>query len=274
MKNRIRLISLFIGLIILGLMFSSLGDTKIDPKSVILIWLFDGGSGDTVKDLTDNGNDGTLMNGPKWVKGQFGGGLELDGTDDHVKSNTAEGVGTTFMSQTLWVKFSSFNLENQFGYISCSGTPNGRFFYFSSWSSAGAPHDRIHLGTLKTDGNWGRGIATGKIFNTGQWYHVAGVINNEDGTIKAYVDGELKHDQQFDKGDTPGTPTAIWAGGAPEANRLISGLIDEVGFFNVALTQDDIKSIMNDGLARTTGFEAVAPSGKLTTTWGSIKKTD
>jgi len=268
MRTKVTLTSLFISLILLGLMFSGPG-YAIDPDSVVLAWLFEEGSGNVVADLSGNDNNGELMNGPTWAAGKFGGGLELDGTDDHVYSSTAEGVGGTYISQTLWVKFSSFDLENQFGYIRCSGTPNGRFFYFSTWSSAGAPQDRIHLGTLKTDGNWGRGIATDKIFDTGQWYHVAGVINNETGMTRAYVNGELKKEQEFDKGDTPGTPTEIWAGGAPEANRLIIGSIDDVAFFNVALTQDEIKSIMNDGLV---SIVAVDPLSKVAATWGSIKK--
>jgi hypothetical protein len=52
------------------------------------------------------------------------------------------------------------------------------------------------------------------------------------------------------------------------------GLIDEVAIFDVALTESDIKDIMTKGLAAATGFGpgAVSPSGKLTTTWGSIKK--
>ncbi len=274
MKNRIGLTSLSIGLIILGLMFSSPGDTGIDEESVVLMWLFEEGDGDVVKDLSDNANDGELMNGPEWTKGQFGGGLELDGTDDHIISRTAASVGATFFSETLWIKFKNFSAENQFGYIKGTGTASDRYFYFSSWVNGGPPHDCIHLGTLDTAGNWGRGIGTGKMFKEDQWYFVAGVINNEEGSIRAYVDGELKHDQQFAVGDTPGTPIEIWVGSTPGGGNRVNGSIDEVAFFNVALTQDDIKSIMNDGLARATGYEAVAPSGKLTTTWGSIKKAE
>ena len=253
-------------------MFSNPGNTRVDPKSVVLVWLFEEGKGDTVKDLTDNGNDGEFMNDPKWAKGQFGGGLELDGADDHIVSRTAEGVGATFFSETLWIKFKNFNAENQFGYIKCTGTASDRYFYFSSWVNGGPPHDCIHLGTLDTAGNWGRGIGTGKMFKEDQWYFVAGVINNEEGSIRAYVDGELKHDQKFATGDTPGTPIEIWVGSNPGGGNRINGVIDEVAFFNAALTQDDIKSIMNDGLGKATKFEAVDPSSKLTTTWGSLKK--
>ena len=273
MKNRIAgLTSLFITLIILGLMFSSPGYAGIE-ESAVLIWLFEEGSGDTVADSSGNGNDGELTNGPQWAAGKFGGGLEFDGTDDSVVSSTANGIGATYISETLWVKFAeNFDgTESQFGFISCTDTASSRYFYFSSWVSGG-PHSGIHLGTIKPapDGGWGRGISVpAGVFEDGPWYHVAGVINNEEGSIKAYVNGELRHDQTFDVGDTPGTPTEIWAGGSPEGGRWVNGVMDEVAFYNVALTEDDIKTIMTDGLET-----AVDPLSKLTTTWGSIKKTD
>jgi hypothetical protein len=270
MKNRIAgLTSLFTALIILGLMFSSPGYAGIE-ESAVLIWLFEEGSGDTVADASGNGNDGQL-DGPQWAAGKFGGGLELDGTDDSVVSSTANGIEGTYISETLWVQFAEGfdGTEAQFGFISCTDTTSSRYFYFSSWVSGG-PHSGIHLGTLDTEGGWGRGISVpAGVFESGQWYHVAGVINNETGTTRAYVNGELKHDQTFDVGDTPGTPTEIWAGGSPEGGRWINGSIDEVAFYPVALTEDDIKTIMTDGLET-----AVDPLSKLTTTWGSIKKTD
>lgn len=46
------------------------------------------------------------------------------------------------------------------------------------------------------------------------------------------------------------------------------GMINEVAIFNKALTQDEIKDIMEKGLKPT----AVSPSGKLAATWGRIKK--
>jgi len=275
MKNRIAgLTSLFITLIILGLMFSSPGYAGIE-ESAVLIWLFEEGSGDTVADSSGNGNDGELTNGPQWAAGKFGGGLEFDGTDDSVVSSTANGIGATYISETLWVKFAeNFDgTESQFGFISCTDTASSRYFYFSSWVSGG-PHSGIHLGTIDTGGAWGRGISVPKgVFKDGQWYHVAGVINNEEGSIRAYVDGALRHEQKFATGDTPGEPTEIWAGGSPEGGRWTQGVVDEVAFFNVALTEDDINEIMDKGLAKSV-VKDVDLRGKLTATWGGIKSAE
>jgi hypothetical protein len=246
----------------------------VDPENIVVMWLFEEGSGDMVKDLSGNGNDGEL-NGPEWADGKFGKGLQCE-SNQSLKSPTAEGLSATYMSETLWIKFDKnfSGTENQFGFISCSGEASSRYFYFSSWVNGG-PHSGIHLGTIDTAGAWGRGISVpAGVFEDGQWYHVGGVINNEEGSIRAYVDGELRHDQTFDVGDTPGTPTEIWVGGSPEGGRWINGVVDEVAFFNVALTEDDIKTIMTDGLAGEQPGTAVDPLRKLTTTWGDIKKVD
>ncbi len=242
----------------------------VDPENIAVIWLFEEGSGDMVKDLSGNGNDAEL-NGQEWADGKFGKGLQFE-PNQNVKSLTAKGLSATYMSETLWVKFDKnfSGIENQFGFISCTGTPSARYFYFSSWVNGG-PHSGIHLGTLDTAGAWGRGISVpAGVFKEGQWYHVGGVINNEEGSIRAYVDGELRHEQKFAVGDTPGKPSEIWAGSAPEAGKSIIGLIDEVAFFNVVLTEDDINKIMDKGLAP----EDVNLRGKLTTTWGGIKSAE
>ncbi|MFQ6031464.1 MAG: hypothetical protein ACE5K2_00965 [Candidatus Zixiibacteriota bacterium] len=77
---------------------------KIDPKSIVGIWLFDEGKGDTVRDSSFNGNDGKIF-GAKWVEGKKDKGLEFDGVS-HVRippSVTTDDYldGFTYL---LWVK--------------------------------------------------------------------------------------------------------------------------------------------------------------------------
>jgi hypothetical protein len=47
--------------------------------------------------------------------------------------------------------------------------------------------------------------------------------------------------------------------------------VDDVAFFNVALSQEDINSVMNNGIMEAIGLTAVDPSASLSTTWGGIK---
>ena len=66
--------------------------------------------------------------------------------------------------------------------------------------------------------------------------------------------------------DTNDEPLVIGAI-TPEVN-FFTGIIDEVGLFNIALTEDDLKIIQEMGLIRALG---VSLSEKLTTTWSTIK---
>ena len=82
------------------------GYAKLDPKNAVGIWLFDEGNGDTAKDSSGNGNDGTLE-GPKWVDGKFGKALEFNGASDYVDTGNnpiTDLNGTKIFSISAWVK--------------------------------------------------------------------------------------------------------------------------------------------------------------------------
>ena len=62
-------------------------------------------------------------------------------------------------------------------------------------------------------------------------------------------------------------------GGEPGVaiRTLVDGPRDEGALFNVVLTEDEITGIVEKGLARTLGAEAVSPNDKLATAWAKIK---
>ena len=71
-----------VSLIVLSLMFAGVSSAEFDSKTVVGMWLFDDGKGDTAVDASENGKDGELVNGPKWIKdGKFGSALEFDGNE-------------------------------------------------------------------------------------------------------------------------------------------------------------------------------------------------
>jgi len=251
------------------LMLVGQSSANVDLGNAFLIYTFDEGDGDLVADRSGNGNDGVVSGGYEWVDGKNGNGLQLNGSSGQIMSATANGVGPVAFTECLWVNFSNLDVENQFGYINSEGTANTRYFYFSSWSSAGAPNDSIHAGTLDAGGNWGRGISTGRIFEAEEWYFVAAVVDTANGFIKTYSNADMVMQQAIAAGDTPGEPTQIWVGGSPEAYQWIGGVIDDVAFFNVALSDDNLKFIMDNGIM---AAGAVDYAGKLPTTWAQIRE--
>lgn len=99
-----------------------------------------------------------------------------------------------------------------------------------------------------------------------KWIHIATAYSAEEGKIRFYINGEL--DAESDWGNNPGVldPGRIgdWNG-----SRQWQGLLDEFVIFNTVLSEDDIKSVMNDGIE---GGLAVDPKAKLAVKWGSLKK--
>jgi len=49
-----------LSLMIFSLLFVGSSYAKIDTKTIVGLWLFNEGKGDTAKDSSGNGNDGTL----------------------------------------------------------------------------------------------------------------------------------------------------------------------------------------------------------------------
>ena len=99
---------LCISLIAISLMLAGISDAKIDKKSIMGMWLFNEGKGETAKDSLKNGTDGKLIDGPNWVKGKFGGALELDGSDDYVDLGSASSIAITdAITVSAWVYHNS-----------------------------------------------------------------------------------------------------------------------------------------------------------------------
>ena len=76
--------------------------------SLVASWSFNEGSGTTLFDSTDNGNDGTIS-GATWTDGIVGGALEFDGEDDYIDfpaSNSFKALTDEFTIQAL-IKLSS-----------------------------------------------------------------------------------------------------------------------------------------------------------------------
>jgi len=90
-------------------------------------------------------------------------------------------------------------------------------------------------------------------------------------SVKSYIDGVVEADAKFDgKPDFSTGPLNI--GDCPGFSYPVKGVMDDVGLFNVALTEKEINDLMKRGLRETA--TAVSISGKLANVWGNIKVQD
>jgi hypothetical protein len=260
-----------VSLIAINLIFIGQSFAKIDPGSIIGIWLLDEGKGEAAKDSSPNNNDGTLNKGPKWVDGKFDKALEFDGKDDYVQIPPSPLFNSKEFTVTFWMFPYVIGGNNPAGkgtstLVVANGNPGdggGANWWFEFWNGG-----NFEFKSCKPDCS----AAVTSVNIPNKWYFVAGTY---DGTnYGLYIDGELKSTGP-DEVDATQRGLLIGSGLCPAGHGCdggyYKGVIDDVAMFNGVLAGDDIKSIMNKGLGKELGIASVELTGKLTVTWGSIK---
>jgi len=246
---------------VIGLILTGQTYAKIDPKSVVGVWLFDEGSGNTAADASQNGHDGEIVGDVEWTKdGKFSTALSFPGIRDNIVSVPhSDALSLATFTVTAWINLEHKAFQTAVGKYREGGKDanydvqvrsNG---YVKMWVFCGGQGVQVMGGDV--------------VVADSEWHHVAGVCNNA--TAQMYVDGILTGEAAIPAPpDTNDNPLTI-GGSVINSYR---GLIDDVGLFNAALTEDEIKSIMTKGLSEVLSLYAVFPAGKLTTTtWSAIK---
>jgi len=265
MKVRYLLMGLAV-LFIAGVLTTS-SYANIDLQTCVGVWLFDEGSGDAAKDSSGNKNDGTLVNGPKWVEGEFDNALSFDGVDDYVNlpAKTSDNWQGTTLVAWVWLNLLPNELTSSYGEIYGSNQD-----LYDMYEDKGNNELRVKVATTASAER--PGIPTAQL-QTHQWIHIAGTYDSAAGQAKIYMDGKLIDTHNL-TGFINGTQySSIGAQGGPNGpfTDILNGIIDEVALFNVSLTEQDIQTLMNNGLKESLGLAAVVSSGKLATTWAGIK---
>ncbi len=242
---------MFSGSLFLCLVFMTQTSIAVTIDDAIGIWLFDEGKGDTTADASGNENEGTLMEGPSWVDGKFGGGLSFDVEGPFVRIEVPS-VELTSWTAMIWINPNTPNAGHYQGLI--QAWPNQGEFQIDPNGAVGV--HPVYGGSLEAQ----------------EWSHVAALVDNNN--LQVFINGE----EVINGAVSPVTFVKIGIGDLFEVpagfNYKFSGVVDEVAIFSKAIDEDDIQNIMNDGLAKELGVAAIDSSGKLTATWGKVKSTD
>jgi len=169
--------------------------------------------------------------------GQTQNALNLDGSNDYVTTSFAPASGNVARTIEAWIKTSANSVPTAGGRQQIitdfgSFTTGGRFTFNVLWGGA----IRLEVG--------GNGVSGTTVVNDGNWHHVAIVYDpsNSAGTVSLYVDGNL---------DTRGTPTVnvnigsttnFTIGRRVDGVNNFTGEIDEVRYWNRALSQNDLNT--------------------------------
>ncbi len=244
-----------VSLLIIGFMFVGLGQAQIDPDSILGVWLLDEGQGDTTADASGNGNDGTLMASPDWATGQFGASLDFEGSSSYVDCGNAASLNVDVFSVSFWCHIPATQGWNHMisrGSHVDSGIPGS-----VNWGVMMYTDQETILYETFNDTGW---VGIQAPASAGEWHHLAATLDTT--AMQLYVDGQLISEAAggvlLDEDRSFVIGARSDAGGSAGAH--FSGRLDEVGYFNAILTEEDIQLIMNGGLSEILGGSDVAIS--------------
>ena len=265
------LITLFLLIGALFIFTIPMGFAKINPKDVEKghVYLFEDIKGNTAKDSSKAGHDGTIRGAPKSVKGINGKALQFDGKSDtiHLPDSANINSGGPWTNRTIKVIFNCADVSKskQQNMYEEGGRTRGLCIYVFK--------GELYIGGWnRAEYNWnGAWISTS--IRSEKWYEVALILRDTKGAVEKdkfemWLDGKLIGKEPGGQLHAHGDDNAI---GSVIQNAVFhdedgsgdgfffEGLIDEVWILNEALTADDLK------------VRTVEPMDKLTVTWSTIK---
>jgi len=209
-----------------------------------------GVTGETLRDVSGNGNHGTLTNmdaATDWVATSKGLALDFDGgtSSNHVSLGASDKIYENLTAATwvFWVKFNSFNYSyNQLletyaptnNYqLSCLVKSNGKLAFYLSGVGGVSNYDGTGLHTLASE----------------KWYQLAYVYEGskkQDGYVDARFDGRASNIKPslISTTNEVFVSRSIYGGG-----RYIDGQYGSVFQYNRALSPNEIKQLYVDPLA-------------------------
>jgi len=246
-------------------------DANIGPDTIVGLWLFDEGTGEEAKDASENKNDGTIVGGFNWVDGKFGSALEFDGESawlevPHGKSlDLTDGLTIAFWAQPWRIPDGVESDER----IMAKGMAGNIDVNYQMYI-------RNHHAMIEFNaGAWWKGFnPDGVTLEEGEWYHLCGTYDGNMALV--YVNAVVDNPGGTGEGNPLGKGIELLPNTAPlfigkdDRKGFFTGILDEFLILNVALTEDEVRQVMEQGLSQFS--TAVEFSGKAATTWGGIKK--
>ncbi|MBN1478870.1 T9SS C-terminal target domain-containing protein [candidate division KSB1 bacterium] len=213
----------------------------MDPP--IAHWRLDESEGETANDAVGD-RHGTWVGNVVWApeSGRYGGAIQCEDDSSFIEVDDSdmrlfEDLGNEF-TVSVWVAVYEFTSDWQ-GIV----FKNDKFFLERNNSTGNGTINGIHFKVKDETGAQPFNLYGNILIDDGDWHHVVGIY--EFDTAYLYVDGEL---------DVEGSATGDFIGLIPDPlligakmentyRNSWNGLIDDVKFFNYALSPEQVDSL-------------------------------
>ena len=216
----------------------------IPTNSLVGWWPFN----NNANDESNNGNNGTLLNGVVSTTDRFNNtnsAYIFDGVDDRIFINTAFfDNGWSQYSISMWFYLntvSNTNNSNSSHYFFNTSSHNG-LGWGMNWGNSGKYH--LFAGSGTPSSSWNAILSTNATQNilTGVWKHV--VLTKNGTTLSLYVDGIFDHSWTSSVSIQSYFYKTYFGSTDPAAaSEVINGKLDDVGIWDRLLTPTEILTV-------------------------------
>jgi hypothetical protein len=213
--------------------------------SPIAHWKLDETAGTTVIEECGHHNgllQGFPDDGSQWVEGTNGGGLRFDGIDDLVEISSYPGACCTHSrSVAAWIKLAEKPVANQTILVWGPQEP-GRYWQIEVDANR---KFRFSCGS-------GSAVASGRLVGDTQWHHIAAVLDPivpgdpHVSDVRLYVDVQPQSILELTEHPIEAADIGNLRMGAsldPNAPHYFNGILDDIQFFDTALSPANIQEL-------------------------------
>jgi hypothetical protein len=194
---------------------------------------------------------GTLTNGPIWTTGQYGQGISFDGINDFIDLGT-----TVLLKPSLPITMSAWIKTNAIGSTQgiMTNDKTGHANHSGAWMDLNSNGKiTVHYGSNTGCDSYSRRTKVGTTtLSPNTWYHIAAVIQGAT-NMQIYVNGVNDNGSYSGTGGslayaTGGRSVIGKVGNCPSGDYIFNGVIDDVRFYDKALTQTEVAGDMGTGI--------------------------
>jgi hypothetical protein len=223
----------------------------ITDPNLLCWWKFDESAGDTAIDYSGYDHFGTVHGAALEANGRVGGALYFGGDGDYVVDEDAGEYlnGLNALSVCLWIKSDEVGTDR--GFLDGEEPDGGDQVVTMRYDAAGASYggtNVVKMAVLATP-NWQQQLESSSNVQTTQWQHVA-MTWSRGQPLRFYIDGIENKPSGTSEPGAGGTITGVTKmivgkGGKDQGTTAgWKGLIDDVRFYNIVLTAEDIRQVM------------------------------
>jgi hypothetical protein len=188
------------------------------------------GSGTSWVDLSRNGNDLTLQNGPTFSSGN-GGAIFFDGTNDCASKAS---INVSYLTIDIWARWTQFFSDpNGHALVSNSNSATNGYLLYQSTSS---PYNKVQAFVYGSSIN---AFQSNSTLSTGVWYNIGFTYNGSTNNI--YLNGVLDNSVAATVGAIAASSANFIVGATyTVGSNPFNGNVANVKLYNRALSASEI----------------------------------